>query len=75
MGTWTGKPKKFTVEVTGLPNWDESWGEVEFRWEYNTTSNCLNIFSEHPDMNDPRQKEPERYSKSWGEAYLYTIAA
>ena len=75
MATWKGDPKKFSVEVSGPANhWDESYGDAEFRWEYNTTSDCLCVYATHEIMNDPRQQEPTRYSKSWAEATLYTIA-
>lgn len=42
MATWNGKPVKAAVEVV-----KEGWldhEEHEFRWEYQTTADCLSIF-------------------------------
>jgi len=76
MATWKGKPKKFSVEVCGpSTHWDLQWADVDFRWEYNTTSDTLSIFAEHPVMDDPKQKEPQLYSQEWAAAYLYTLAS
>lgn len=72
MATWRGDPKKFEVErgPTDPNSYDSIWGEVDFRWEYNTTSDTLSIFVEHPDIKTRR----EYMGPDWAKAYLYTLA-
>lgn len=73
MAVWKGTPKKFKIGfVDKNPYaWDETIDEVEFRWEYATSSDILSIHAEHPQM---REYKPELYSPDWAKAYIYTMA-
>jgi hypothetical protein len=75
MATWKSIPKKFRVEY--MPKnpdqyfWEPKSGDVEFRWEYNTVSDILTTFAEHPDMNTIQ----ELTGPDWAEAQLYILAS
>lgn len=69
MTTWRGKPKKFTVEVSGPGIWGLEYRDVEFNWEFNTTSDILCVFN-----NGQNDIPPKFHSKEWAAALLYTLA-
>jgi hypothetical protein len=49
MATWTGKPKKFSMEVFGPENYGYGeWEEVEYNWEYGTVSDYFRINTTMP---------------------------
>lgn len=71
MSTWNGTPKKFKLEYyrSGNYGW-ASYEDIEYNWEYNTTSDILTV-----KIKDPEKEYRKLYGKDDAEALLHTLAS
>ena len=74
MATWHGNPIKIKVEFLDKNpySWDPSYDDVEFKWEYSTSSDCLELIATHPNMKNG--KNSQMLGPDWAKAHLYLLA-
>lgn len=70
MATWKSKTYTFKLETYPPESYGYGvWADVEFRWDYNTTSDCIAIYSKEPNSEEAR----ELFSQEGAVAQLVTM--
>lgn len=70
MATWKGKDYKFNLETypPGCNGYGE-WADVNYRWDYNTTSDILTVYQKEPHFDETH----ELYSQERAVAHMVTM--
>lgn len=68
MSTWKGKSHTYQLEVYNKHGYPD-WGDVEFKWEYQTTADYLSIITTQSD----KEPQVEYYGQDWAIAHMETM--